>query len=420
MSLPNNQRVGPSRAVFVAAVVSAAVILSCALPWQPSSGQTNGGRVGGGLPLRRPPQGMLELPTGGAGRVLTSRMSGTPSARKMLTALFIGIEGYFDARPTLTAAFADAADQNLQAAFVARLGGVPVRGVMAIQMRGGAGQATLVFDRWETFPQTFAQLAEAVSRPAQGGGRSPEPVRLTPTTLPDGSGRIGLPPGWRIVNSYKGTVDLQGPRGEIMGLGATVAVNSKMMGGMYAHIPKVDFNDPVRAALDYAAFQRQQVRVIDAKPVQLPVTGRWAFMRFQMVINDIPVDGLGLYGIMPVDQVQGILYISYAIAPSQVFRASLPAMWAAWQSWGVSNAVLSERLNGALASMRETGDIIAGSYGERQETYARVNRAWSDVMRDESVWRDPSDPNTHYRVRGNPSPAQMGGLEPVPLRDLIP
>ncbi len=387
----------------------------------PAGQYANGG--GGRLPRRQPPQGMLELQTGGVGRVLTSRMSGTPSARKMLLALFMGIDGYFDSRPVLTAAFADSADQNLQAAFTARLGGVPVRGVMAIQMQGGAGQATLMFDEWNSFPQTFARLAQSVSQPAGGGGEgAPQQVQLTPTQLPDGSGRIGLAQGWRVVNSYKGTVDVQGPHGEIMGLGLPVFVNSKMMGGMYPNVPKVDFNDPVRAALDYAAFMHQQVRVIDAKPVQTAAAGRWAFMRFQTVINNIPCDGLGLYGIMPVDQTQGMLYISYAISRSQDFRSSLPLMWAMWQSWGVSDATLRERLNSALSSMRDTGDIITGSYWDRQDSYARVNRNWSDYMRDESVWRDPNDPNTHYRVNNAylPPDGNMGRLEPVPLKDLIP
>jgi hypothetical protein len=435
MSLSMNQKAPWLRGFLAAAgIVLLPLTASCGTAGRLASpgaaAATDGGNVAGqygsggaALPRKQPPQGMLELPSGGAGRVLTSRMSGTPSARKMLMALLMGIDGYFDARPTLTAAFADAADQNLQAAFTARLSGVPLRGVLAIQMRGDAGQATLVFDHAGSFAQTFARITQAVSQPAQGGGRgAPAQLQLTPTQLPDGSGHISLPPGWRVVNSYKGTVDALGPNGEMLGLGSYAAVNSKMMGNMYPSIPKVDFNDPVRAALDYAAFQRQQVRVIDVKPIQSSVPGRWAFMRFQTAINGVPVDGLGLYGIMPVDQVQGILYMSYAVAPTQAFRNSLPGMWAAWLSWGVSDAVYRERLNSAVASMRDTGDIITGSYWDRQDTYARVNRNWSDYMRDESVWRDPADPNTHYRISNAhlPPDGNMGRLEPVPLKDLIP
>ncbi|MDQ3917243.1 MAG: hypothetical protein M3348_01965 [Acidobacteriota bacterium] len=404
--------------LLAAALALVSFTLSCAMPWSSPSGR----RSGDPLPRKQPPQGMSELPTDGVGRALTSRMSGTPSARKMLAGLLVGIDGYFDARPALTTAFADSADQNLQAAFTAKLVGVPVRGVMAIQMRGATGQATLLFDRWASFPQTFERLAQAVSQPAQGGGGADAPaqVQLTPTQLPDGSGRIGLPPGWRIVNSFKGTVDAVGPNGETMSLGGYFAVNSPSVARLYPTVPTADFSDPVRALTGVVASRGQRVNVIDARPVQSQAPGRWALIRWRANLNGQSTDGLGLYGVMPVDEIQGIFYNSYVTAPSPVFKSSLPAMWAAWQSWGVSNAVLNERLTSAASSMRETSDIIAGSYWDRQDTYAKVNRAWSDVMRDESVWRDPSDPNTQYRVKGNPSPADMGGLEPVPIKDLIP
>jgi len=403
---------------------SAAPDLTAGAVNAPAGSEEHSTADGGPLPRRQPPQGMIELQTGGVGRILTSRMSGTPSARKMLSALRIGVEGYFNEPPVVTAAFADAADQNLQAAFTARLGGAPVRGVMAIQMRGETGQATLIFDRWAAFPQTFARLAQGVGEQAggTGGGGARQTVQLTPTRLPDGSGQISLPPGWRVTNSYKGTVDAVGPNGEMLGLGLPVAVNSPAAGGLYPTVPTVDFSDPVRAALGYAAFQRQQVTVLDSRPVQLQAAGRFAFIRFRTSLNGQPYDGLGLYGIQPVDEIQGILYISYAVAPSRVFNESLPGMWAAWQSWGVSDAVLRERLSSAVNSMRETGDILTGSYWNRQDTYARVNRAWSDYIRDEGLWRDPSEPNTQYRIPNAilPPDGNMGRLEPVPLKDIQP
>ena len=439
MSPSVNQRAcSPRRFLAVAALVLMPFTLSCGRPQQvntsnqtpvtPSvTGDPTAQLAADGAPLPRkpPPQGMVELPSGGVGRILTSQMSGTASARKMLMALHRGIEGYFDARPVVTAAFADVADQNLQAAFTAKLGGVPVRGVMAIQMRGDSGQATLIFDRWAAFPQTFARLAQGIGETGSGeGGRggAPAPVQLTPTQLPDGSGQISLPPGWRITGAYKGTVDAVGPNGEGMSLGGPNAVNSPAAGGLYPNVPTVNFNDPVQAFRDFMAYHRQEVRILDARPVQVQAAGRWAFIRYQAMANGQSVDALGLFGIMPVDEIQGILYISYAAAPSRVFKDSLPGMWAAWQSWGVSDAVFRERIKSAVSSMRETGEILTGSYWSRQDTNARVNKAWSNYIRDEGLWRDPSDPNTHYRIPNAVLPADgnMGRLEPVPLKDIQP
>lgn len=443
-----NQRNGsPRRSLAVALLVLVPFLLSCGLVGRfVSSNRTtnqttdrttetrdvpadmNGEVAADGAPLPRkpPPQGMVEVPTEGGGRVLTSRMSGTNSARKMLTALRMGIEGYFDAPPVVSAAFADNEDQNLQAAFTAKLGGVPVRGVMAIQMRGDAGQATLIFDRWNAFPQTFARLAQSITQPGgdggSGGAGGGGPVQLTPTRLPDGSGQISLPPGWRVTNSYKGTVDAVGPNGEMLGLGGVMAVNTPQVARLYPTVPSADFSDPVRALQDVAAFRQQRIQIIDSRPVQMQAAGRFAFIRFRAVMNGQQYDGLGLYGIQPIDEIQGILYSSYAVAPSRIFRETLPGMWAAWQSWGVSDATLRERYTSAAASMRETGDILTGAYWNRQDSQARVNKNWSLYMRDESMWRDPNQPDTHYRVPNSALPADgdMGRLEPVPLQDLHP
>jgi hypothetical protein len=77
-------------------------------------------------------------------------------------------------------------------------------------------------------------------------------------------------------------------------------------------------------------------------------------------------------------------------------------------------------MDAAVKSMRETGDILTSSYQNRQDSNARVNQAWSNQMRDEGIWRDPADPNTHYRINNNvlPPDGNTGRLEPVPVGDL--
>jgi hypothetical protein len=377
------------------------------------------------LPRRPAPEGMLELPTGGVGRILTSRMGGTNSARKMLMALNIGIDGYFDSAPRLTAAAADRNDQNLQAAFIARLGGVPVRGIIAIEMQGNSGQATMIFDQQAAFPQTFSRLTQRLSASSGqgggGGGGAPAPVRLTPAQFPDGSGQIGLPPGFHITNSYKGTVDVAGPNGEGMSLGGYATVTYPQSRGMFQGVPVVSSNDPVRAVIDLQAFYHQRIKIIDARPVQVQANGRWAFIRYSTNnSNGQPVEGLGLFGMMPIDQTQGLLYQSYVNAPPQVFRQSLPAMWAAWQSWGIKDQVFKDRMTATLNSMRETGDILTSANQNRQDTYARVNQAWSNEIRDEGMWRIPGTGRDGAQVRLRNDNDITHSLEPVPIGDLQP
>ncbi len=290
----------------------------------------------------------------------------------------------------------------------------------------------MLFDRAAAFPQTFARIARAVNEaPARNGGGAP--VRLTPTSLLDGSGQIGLPLGWRVTGSYKGTVDAVGPNGEMLALGGYILVNSKQTNGMYPGVAMVDFNDPVRAMLDYSNFLTYQSRMKGLPETR--VTKIWdthaipfgnhtaAFIRFSLIYNGKPYEALGLYSIMPTDVTQALLYMSVVLAPPEVFNQSLPGMWAAWQSWGVKEEVYRERLNSALQSMRETGDILTGVNQSRQEAYARVNNAWDQYIRDESTMVDPAT-GKRYTVRDGERPANlpanvsMGNLQPVPLKDM--
>lgn len=390
---------------------------------QQGRGGYGSGSGAASLPRRPAPEGMLELPSGGVGRILTSRMGGTNSARKMLMGLNMGIDGYFDSAPRITAAAADRNDQNLQAAFIARLGGVPVHGIIAIEMQGNSGQATMIFDQQAAFPQTFSRLMQRVNASSGqgGGGGAPAPVRLTPAQFPDGSGQMGLPPGFHITNSYKGTVDVAGPNGEGMSLGGYETVTYPQSRGMFQGVPVVSSSDPVRALLDFQAYNHIQTRILDARPVQVQANGRWAFIRLTEIGKDgQPVDVLGLFGMMPIDQTQGLLYMSYVNAPPQVFRQSLPAMWAAWQSWGIKDQVFKDRMTATLKSMRETGDILTGANQNRQDTYARVNQAWSDEIRDEGMWRLPGAGRDGAQVRLRNDNDITQSLEPVPIGDLQP
>lgn len=108
------------------------------------------------LPRKPVPNGILELPSGGESRILSSQMHGTVSARKLLTRFQRELTGYFN-QFKVVSAVSDRADQNLQAEFTARLDVVPVRGLIKIRMQGSRGQVTMLFDRasapqWQISP----------------------------------------------------------------------------------------------------------------------------------------------------------------------------------------------------------------------------------------------------------------------------
>jgi hypothetical protein len=387
------------------------------------------------LPKKPAPQGMAEVPTGtAAGRILTSRMGGTASARKMLQALRMVSAEYFDGPPKVTRAFGDPADRSVQAAFTAKLKGVPVRGVIAVAMDpegGDGGQGTILFGEAKGFAKSFPALAAKQG----GGGAKPAPaaaappVRLTPQSLPDGSGQISLPPGFRVTGAYQGTADIVGPDGAVMALGAPILCTRPEAAAMFPGTPPVDFNDPVRAALDYMNYQsrkagaRVSVRVLDAKPVPGWTAGRAAFVRYTAQAGGKTFEGFGLFSIAPTDINQALLYMTYMAAPTESYRKHFPGMLRAWGTWSVNPEVFRQRLTAAAQSMRGMSDIITGVDARRQETYARVNQAWGDYIRDETTWANP-DTGARYKVsnaltNGGGIPTQNGvALQPVPLGDL--
>ena len=240
------------------------------------------------LPPKAAPQGMLQITTGestGGGRILTSRIGGASSAHKMLQALKMVSGEYFDKPFVITRAFADKSDQNLQAAFTARLKGVPVHGVASVMMQGEVGQGTLLFDEAKTFTKSFARLVGRQNGGGAVGQNAAPPVTLTPQAVPDGSGQISLPPGFQIAGAYKGTLDIVGPNGAAMVLGAPTVCTSRQAGAMYPGLPAVDFSSPERALVDYINYMSRKagvpatVKILDVKPVS-GFAGQAAYIRY--------------------------------------------------------------------------------------------------------------------------------------------
>ncbi len=383
------------------------------------------------LPRKPAPRGMLEVPSAGKGRILTSRMGGTASARKMLTALKMMLGEYFDKPITVTRAFADPDDQNLQAAFIARLRGVPVRGIVAVTMKGGAGQGTLMFDDARTFAKSFGGMRSKKTSGGGGGARrwAGGLVKLTSHTAPDGSARISLPSGFLITGAYKGTLDIVGPNGAVMALGAAAICTRHEAAGMFPGTAAVDFDDPVRATVDYVRFigekagTRIVMKIIDTQPVRDWQNGRAAFIRYQLTVKDKTIEGFGLFAIMPTDVNQALFYQSYINSSPAHYRTQFPAMLQAWGTYSINPAVFKERLMAAAASLRGMSEIITSGGQSNAAVNTKVSEAWSDYMRDKGTWSDPST-GGRYKVdntltNGGGTPTVNGvALEPVALGDL--
>ncbi len=387
--------------------------------------------------LARPaaPRGMRATDISGiGGRVLTSRLSGAPSAKKMLQAVRMVLGEYFDGPPALRTAIANQNGQEYQAAFVAKLRGVPVRGVIGLTMVGDTALSTVVYDRPIAIAASYSKLAAALGAGGAPAGKGAPVPPLTRTPLPDGSGSVSLASGWRITGAYKGTVDIVGPGGAVMGLGAPMSVVGYAadtafgpdVPNPFPGSPRVNFRDPVRALLDLNAFAVRQgqggrMTILGATPFNIGNGAPAALIHWSAPSPQGPIEALGLYAIHPIDNIQGMFYMSQCIAPVARFRKLMPTMWAQWMSWGVSDAVLKGRLLQAAQSLRGVGDIITGSHANTQETYARVNKGWSQYFRDVATVEDTRTGDRADNVGNNAAWALTEAGSPyriVPVSDL--
>jgi hypothetical protein len=237
--------------------------------------------------------------------------------------------------------------------------------------------------------------------PARGGA-----VALHPVELPDGSGTMQLPAGWRITGAIKGMVDAAGPQG-VADLGLWCVVWTPQAAAQtFARPPVIaSYGDPARAVQEllpqFSAGLRQSgqpgirwIRLIEQTPTPWP-NGKGAFLHFESA-----VDGKGrwqtvaLVLMMPNGDGTWTYYTSSVSSPSAQFARNLPVLLQVWSHWKVADHVFQERLTHAMASMRETSRIIREANAYRQDAQDRSNRAWDLNIRGHWVYEDTE---THER-----------------------
>jgi hypothetical protein len=357
------------------------------------------------VPVQDLGQGKRQLPSGfsvsarngASGQAITANFTAGKSARSAFSAVLKQISPYFDSRPKLLSAFGDVKDQQVEAFFQSVFQGTPVRGLMVVTAQNGTGQAAVLFDRENLFAQSLPALSKQMSaslsgvRSAESGGR-PNPVpTLTKTQLLDGSGWISLAPGWRIVGSYKGTVDAVGPNGEVLSLGGYQQVFNyeypNMMYGPYR--PPWPAFAHSQDTMNKKALSRGQasIRLIEQMPDQYP-NGQAAWLAYEMVFSGRPYRGLAWVATAPLADGSWFFYCSYASAPADRYTQVLPTLVAMWKSWGVNQAVFRERMDAALRSMRETYRIMQGIHDNQTRTYDNVNKAWDQTIRGVTMIED--------------------------------
>lgn len=386
-----------------------------------------------GAPHALPAGFSIAAKSGDVGQAIAGPVSGVNS-RAAFQAMLRQVSPYFDHAPGLQAAFADPKNMQIQALFKASYQGTPVRGLMIVTAQNGSGTGAILFDRENLFAKSVGALSKQMAAAAPKGTPAPAgPAQLTRTPLPDGSGFIGLPPGWRVLDSYKGALDVAGPDQQSMSLGIAHQVfRQGRPGGALIIGPYRPPWPAWQLFVDFAnrgALSRGEMsmRLLEQSPEQSPA-GQAEWLAYEASIRGAKRKGLAYVITKPFNDDIGtwFLYTSFIGAPAERWAQDLPTMWAIWKSWSINPSVFRECMDAALRSMRETTQIIQDMNRSRSHAFDNANYGWDECIRGVTMIEDIE---SHERAEVDTNHVDWWleqfnrrgyNVRKVPLADLVP
>lgn len=303
---------------------------------------------------------------------------------------------------------------------------------MSIPLRRGAFIAGM---------SVFATFSTLAANP-----RQPAPQKdlqgWTLTRIPDGSGTVRLPQGYRIYSASNGIVDIRGDKGQIVELGVSLQVQTPQGAGVFANqLPFVaPYMDPVNALPTLTApigrmcLQIGQpglkfTRVVEYQQIQAPANMQAAYIHYLFdrlpTAKPVNYEGFGLFITAPTGPTSWMYYFSDVSAPPEVFKTSLADMVDIMASWKIDDKVFVQRLRSAAASMNETSKIIQGCVEYRQKVGEKSNADWDEYIRGRRTVRNEATGEEHEVALGDARDAvthlneQGGGgtWREIPQRD---
>jgi hypothetical protein len=121
-------------------------------------------------------------------------------------------------------------------------------------------------------------------------------------------------------------------------------------------------------------------RLIEQTPVQNP-NGQGIYALQEANNENGHRKGLILMMTSRMTSEEWLLYTSYAISDASTFSQDLPVMMKIWASWKVDDRVYQQRMQQALASMRETSSILQSTIDNQMHAYDNTNYAMDMVIR---------------------------------------
>jgi hypothetical protein len=392
--------------VFAALVAPAIAICGCkSTPSASANAQSSAATAPAGnspqtVPAQKTQRGVLPRSfqiysdPQGSGRVVFVKFSGgSRSASGAMRDFLSQVNGYFDVPPKFVGAVGDPQDRVVQAMWSSSLNNQPIRGVATVVIGQSDATFAMMFDRPQNFAASYSRLAAALSpqMPKSSGGNGGEisTVNWTRQTMGDRSAAATLPPGWHMTDCVNGAMDVVGPNKQVMALGLAFPIFSSPMPGSKPG-SVAPYMDPIHAIMFYESgmntIKMQQTpsswygKLIETTPAQNP-NGQGLYV-LQESNNE---NGHRKeFILMMTSQLAGnewLLYTSYAASEANTFSQDLPIMMKIWASWKVDDRVYQQRMQQALASMKETSSILTSQIDSQMHAYDNSNYAIDMTIR---------------------------------------
>ena len=287
-------------------------------------------------------------------------------------------------------AVGDAGDTELEVLLHA-----PAKGLVGLLVSRVGAQGGTQCNLGLAPPEQFSQLS-APQAPAGGPAPNNQPQPLTPVPLPDRSGTIGLPAGWRITEATKGCVSAVGPEGQVVNLGYFTQVTTPQAAQNMFNFrpPVVAPYDPPQQAIPLAQQQLWDLaertsgircqfgQMLAMKPVPCSLAnGRAVLVVYDWQAQGRPMRSLSLVIQAPTGAGTWMYYFSAVASPPQRFSQDVETLMAIWTSRKVAQWVGAQRLRQAYNTMQETTEILQSSHTYRQDVFTQAHKKWVEYIR---------------------------------------
>ena len=165
--------------------------------------------------------------------------------------------------------------------------------------------------------------------------------KLKTQKFDDGTGSIGIAPGFQLADQKRDSIIIKGPGGAQVALGqygSLIVPQAVQFGAEQQFTVTRDLSNPVQATADFVdqlgrkSGQAIRLKVLEQKVIPGQGGMRAVALRYR-IEGASPFEGFGFFAVGPVGSGMGQSYASYIGAPNAAaFKKYAPAMLAMWKS----------------------------------------------------------------------------------------